>query len=266
MTIEISGTLANPDNPRICYNNLAKDASVTVSTETTGFVGTNTQNALTYNFWKPTALPATIEYDIGTQTTVDFCGIAAHNLGTSGCTVTLQYDDGMSPASWVTIDSQAPSDNSIILFLFDSIASNKFRLLVEAVDSNSTVPALGVVYLGQQLAMPLEMYGGHTPITLSKTTVVRPQTSEGGQWLGISKIRQGAATTIDFSNLTASWLRSNFKPFMDDAIDNPFFWAWRPTSFTSEVAYCKTNGDIAPSNTGQADLMQVSFSVNGRLE
>lgn len=263
MTIEISGTLTSPNNPRLCYNNLTKTATVTTSTAASGFAGTNTQNALTWNFWKPTALPATIEYNIGSSTSVNFCGIAAHNLGSSSCIVSVEKWNG---STWDVIDTQTPADDSPILFLFDSVSATKYRLNISDADTDAVMPSIGVVYFGQQLVMERPIYGGHSPITLSQKNVIRPQKSENGQWLGRTVVRQGAQTNIAFKNLTASFIRNSFKPFMESAINYPFFFAWRPTSYPAEVAYCWTAGDMQPSNQGQRDLMEVSFAIDAIID
>lgn len=261
MTVEISGTLTNPDFPYICYNNLVKDATVTVSSEATGFEGTNTQDPQTYNYWQPSSVTATIDYTIA-STSMNYCGIASHNMGTKGNTVTIQYSNQDSPETFTTIDSQVPADDSVILFLFDSVASTKFRVQI----SGGTVPNIGNIFFGQRLESERSIYGGHSPVTLNKRTVIRPQTSEGGQFLGRSIIRNGAQTNIDIQNMTAAWVRLSLKPFIDDAISNPFFFAWRPTTYPAEVAYCWSQADIVPNNNGKAGLMDVSFSVDARLE
>ena len=167
-----------------------------------------------------------------------------------------------STGSWTTIDSTTPTDNSPIVFLFDSVSSSQYRMQF----TGGSVPGVGVIYMGTALVGQRAIYGGFTPITMSKKTVLRPQKSEGGNWLGRSKIRQGVQFNIAMKNLTASWVHTSFKPFINDVIDYPFFFAWRPTSYPSEVAYCWTAKDIQPRNTGQADLMEVSFTVDGKIE
>lgn len=260
MSIIIESALTNPDYARICYSNIARSATITASSETSGFEAENVQNALTWNFWRPTSVAATIVFDLGTAQDVDYCGIAAHNCGTKGNTITIAYSSNNS--TWTNVDDTTPTDDSVILFLFTQRNYRYWRITI----SGGTAPDIGVIYLGTQLTMQRSTYGGHTPITLSKKTSVRPQKSEGGQWLGRSKIRQGAQTNLAFKNLTASWVRTYFEPFIDSAIDYPFFFAWRPTSYTDEVAYCWTAGDISVGNSGQADLMDTSFAVDGMLE
>ncbi len=271
MVLVVSGNLALGTSttalplthPRIGYENLARSESCTITTSTadTDQEGSSVVNGLTWDFWKPTVIPATITFTFSEAQAIDYCGIAAHTLSECGCAIELEYYDGVN---WISLgDVQPQSTNKVIMFLFDEVSSNLWRLNITG---GTDIPALGVVYLGKALEVQRRIYGGHTPITLSKKTTMKPNRSEGGQWLGRSITREGAGTSIEFKNLTADWVRSEFYPFMESARLYPFFWAWRPADFPNEIAYCWITGDIAPSNTGTANLMSVSFSVDAIIE
>ena len=257
--IVIQNPLSYPNYPRIAYQNFVSSATLTASSAATGFAANNLKNPLTWNFWRPSSVTATMEFNLGAVRTVDYCGIAAHNCGTKGNTITLEYWDG---DSWVTIDTHVPTDDSVILFLFDPILAQVFRLSI----SGGTAPTISTVYMGQALVSQRSMYVGHTPITLNQKHVVRPQRSEGGQWLGRSVIRQAAQANIALKHLTAAWVRTYLEPFIESAVNYPFFFAWRPTEFPAEVGYCWTGDDIVPQNTGPRDLMSVAFTVDGIIE
>ena len=279
MAIVLSGALAlgtpaaeiSLKSPRIGYENRLRDTGLVVTTSTaeTDAEGESVINGLTWDFWQPTAVPGTITFTFSEAITADYCGVAGHTLTETGNDIELQYWDGLSPGSFVSLGSVLPGNetgNKTILFLFDSVSSAIWRLIVDG-GTTTTMPVLGAVSIGTSLVVERNIYGGHTPITLSKNTVIRPQTSEGGQFLGRSIIREGASTTITLNNLTAPWVRSDFFPFMESARSFPFFFAWRATAaFADEVAYCWTNTDIKVTNNGQANLMNTSFSVEGFVE
>lgn len=246
------------NHPRIGWQNLLRDAEVTASGQSGQNDPDATQNALTWDFWIPNTLPAIITYTLEEARGFDYIGIAAHTLGSDGSTVTLAYHDG---ADWVDIKAVSPEDDSPILMLFNEIETDRIRLTITGTAS----PAIGVVYGGVILATQRKIYQGHKPITLSKRTTIRPQRSEGGQWLGRSIIREGAETTIALSNLKADWVRTYLKPFMDSAIKYPFFFAWRGETFPEEVAYCWTEQNIVPTNSGPKDFMGVSFDVDAQI-
>jgi hypothetical protein len=110
------------------------------------------------------------------------------------------------------------------------------------------------------------LYGGHSPINLSRVTVSRSNRSEGGQFLGRYIVRSGFKTSAEWGHLTASWYRENFDPFVESATQYPFFFAWRPETFPDEVAYCWTDGDIQPANMGIKTLMSVGININAAGE
>lgn len=247
------------NNPRIGWQNLLREAEVSATGQSGQNAPDATQNALTWDFWIPNALPANITYTLEEAADFDYIGIASHTIGTDGATVTFSYHDG---SDWVDIKTVSPSDNSPIILLFNEIETDQIRISL----TGTANPAVGVVYAGKILVSQRRIYQGHTPITLGKRTTIRPQRSEGGQWLGRSIVREGAETSISLSNLTADWVREYFKPFMDSAIKYPFFFAWRGEKFPEEVAYCWTDQDIVPSNSGPRDFMSVSFAVDAQID
>lgn len=276
MAVIVSGSLAlgttaseaSLSYPRIGYENRCRDSNCTITTSTaeTNAEGESVINGLTYDFWQPTTTPGVIAFTFTEAITADYCGIAGHTLTETGNSVELQYWDG---AAWVSLGSVLPGSetgNKTIMFLFDSVASTIWRLVVTG-GTGSTMPVLGAVSIGVALVLQRKIYGGHTPITLGKNTIMRPQKSEGGQFLGRSIIRQGASTTIALENLTAAWVRSDLYPFMESSRTYPFFFAWRPNAtYSDEVAYCWTSDDIRVTNSGKANLMSTSFSVDAIVE
>jgi hypothetical protein len=43
----------------------------------------------------------------------------------------------------------------------------------------------------------------------------------------------------------------------------PFFFAWRPSEYDTDVALCWTTEDITPTNNGTRALVDVSVSMQG---
>ena len=130
---------------------------------------------------------------------------------------------------------------------------------------NSTEARIGVIYIGKALAMQRKIYGGHSPVTLSRVNETIPVRSDSGQWLGRTSIRKGVATDYAWQNLTASWYREYFDPFVKAAIDQAFFIAWYPEKYPDEVGYGWT-GDIKPENQGIRNYLTVSFSFQGNSD
>jgi len=251
----------NPTIPlshsRIGYQSYTRTGTVTASSEATDFPADAPLNELTYEFWRPVSLPATWTLNAGSIVAVNYFGIAAHTLGSSGNTVTIQSSPDNT--TWTTIDSITPTDNSPIMFLFESVSAQYYRIEI----TSGVIPSVGVIYIGTVLEMLRPCYAGLTPISLSRDTVIRPNRSEGGQWLGRSVIRSGSSMSVNYTNLDNAWVRSTFRDFIDDAVTYPFFFAWRPDNYPEDVGYVWVSDDIKPSNSGTRDLMNVSIQMSG---
>lgn len=249
------------NHPRIGYQTYTKDGALDASSAQDGFPALAAGIPNTYEYWRPNALPAWLRCNAGAPVDVDYMGIAAHTLGTYGGTFRLEYS--LDNVIWQDASGNmtVPDDTPIFVF-FPSIFAQFWRLYLED-NGGNPIPFVGVWYIGKVLTMPHEIYAGHSPINLSRQTVVRSNKSEGGQFLGRYIVRSGVATTISFKNLPAVWYRINFDPFVLEARKTPFFFAWRPTKFPSEVAFGWTNRDISPANAGPRDLMSVAFEMQG---
>lgn len=245
-------------NARIGHATITRVGTLSASGEAVGFEADAALNPLTYDFWKPDALPATWRIDALAATSVNYVGIAAHTLGTSSSSVQVQYSDNDS--AWTDAsDIHTPVDDTPIMFLFNSSSHRYWRIQV----TGSTIPLIGVVFIGSALEMPRSIYGSHSPIELSRNTIIRPQVSEGGQFLGRSRIRTGFSTDFAWTNLDPTFYRDEFDLFVQDARCFPFFIAWRPLQFPNALGYAWMNMDVKPSNSGVANLMQVSITVQG---
>jgi len=243
---------------RIMYDNLVTDSTV-IASAVAGFDSDAVQSYDTYDRWMPPSVPASLRIDFGSAKSLDYIFIASHNLGSTGAAfVTESSIDGVT---WTpTNDEQIRADNNAIALLFENRPARYIRLRIT---SALATPKIGVIMAGLALQMQRPIYGGHTPITLSRETEIRPSTSEGGQWLGRSVVRRGYVGRYSWQHLTADWVREFFSPFIDRARFQPFGIAWRPGKFPTEAAYVWTDGDIRPSNMGIKDYMQVDMNVIG---
>lgn len=245
-------------NARIGYQTITRNGALSASTEAAGHPAYSAGLPNTYESWVPTSVPATITCDAGAPADVDYIGIAAHTLGSGGNTFRVQYSSDGSSWSDATGDMTVADDTPIMVF-FGLQSARYWRLNI----SSGTVPIIGTWYAGKALAMQRAIYSGHSPITLSRQTVIRSNKSEGGHFLGRYIVRSGVNTSASFQHLTASWYREYFDPFVLSARTMPFFFAWRPREYPREVAYAWTAGDISPSNMGIRDLMSVEVQMSG---
>lgn len=258
---ESGGTSILPPYPlshaRIGYSTICTPDNVTATSQAAGFPASDATNVFTNEFWKPASLPATWTCDAGTGADTDYIGIAAHTLGSSACSVTIEYSTDNS--TWTELNTFLPADNSPIMLIYPTVTARWWRFTLVG----DTIPRIGVIYIGQALQMQRPIYGGHGPLTLCRNTTIYNQMSEAGQFTARTIVRQGNGTTFAWKNLTAAWYREYFDPFVLAARTTPFFIAWRPGTYPKEVGYVWTADDIRPTNTGVRDLMEVSMAVVG---
>lgn len=194
---------------------------------------------------------------------INYIGIASHNLGSRG-TASVSISHFRHDGGWTNLVTFTPtSDDAIMVLLEDEVTPppGHFDQWSIAISQAQEAPQIGTVYMGRVLVMPHSIYGGHSPGTLSRDTEILPNVSVDGRFLGRSIVRRGYRTGYEFRHLPAGWYREHFDPFVDHALRDPFFIAWKPDSFPGEVLYGWTPDDIRPVNMGVRDLMSVSFDV-----
>lgn len=250
---------ADRNHARICYQTYTRGVIPTASSTASGFFASAMSNALTYEFWSPSASPATLTYDLGSSKSMDYFALGAHTFGSTGATVTIEVS--LDDVSYSEITTTSPADDQAILVLLDEQISTRYVRL--SVSYTGAAPKIAVMYCGLALKIQRGIYGGHSPVTLSRDTDLYPQASVSGQWIGRSIVSQGFKSSASWKNLTAAWYRANFDPFVVSARRYPFFFAWRPYDLPLEVALCWTTGDITPSNMGIRDLMEVGINFQG---
>lgn len=255
-TVIQAGYTPTPDltYARIGYENLTYGKTPTASSSAVGFPAIAATYPTTFEYWMPTAVPATWTVDLGTSLPIDCVGLVGDF---NGGVVSVQSSPDNS--TWTTQVS-ATITKRITMFMFAQISARYWRLSI-----SGQIPSVAVVYVGKALAMQRKIYQGHTPLTLSRETELSNNISDGGQYLGRSIIRKGAQTSATWSHLTADWYRSNFDPFVKSARTAPFFISWRPSQYPDELGFVWTDGDISPQNTGPRNFMSVGVNFRGLI-
>lgn len=263
MAVIISPAYANSaayplTHARIGYKSILTTENTTASSSQTNFPVDALSNPATYERWRPTTLPVTVTVDAGQPVDADYIGIAVHSLGAEGCTVTLQKSDDGS--NWDDIETVEFNSDDAFMLMFKNATARYWRLYI---DGENDLPFIGALNIGEVLSMQRPVYGGHTPGKLNRSTEFKSNKSETGQFLGRSIVRKGYSESFNWKNLSPQWYRQTFDPFVEAARLTPFFIAWRPSKYPDEVLYAWTNDDIAPSNSGTRELMEVSIDVEG---
>ena len=233
--------------------------TATASTAQAGFAATAPLNELTYERWRPTALPATWTTDLGSARSINYCAIAAHTLYYKNIAIQSSADN----VAWTTRHSISPTDNSPIVVMFPTVSARYWRLNITAGTNatyGATIPSVGVVFFGSYLQMQQRIEVGISPISLSRKTVYSGNTSEGGNWLGRSVKRTGKTGQIPLKAIARDWYQSTLDPALQRMRYKPFFFASCPKAMPWDVSYCWLTDDPKPVTVGGM-LMDVTLNV-----
>lgn len=260
------GGTITADNPVIGWRNLVTTGNVSTTTEAEGFSATNLANPSTNLRWTgELSSPEADEYvTVVTSATddMDYIAIAKHNLGTAQIPVSVEYlDEDASPDSWEELIASVilPNDGPA-LFRFPPQALSAIRLRLQP---GTEAPSIAVVYTGKLLVLQRRLYVGHTPMNYGRTSKITNARSESGNFLGRIMLNQKTGTAVGLKNMTPDWYRTYMEPFIQDSYENPFFFAWRPSSYPREVGYAWMTNDPQPSNQLPNGMMQVDLDMTG---
>lgn len=250
---DFDGILYPLHHPRIAGWPLP--GTVAASSEAAGFAAALAANDLTYQFWRPTALPATWEIDFGGGEAVSYVAIAAHSLGSNGNTVAAQLWTG---SVWETIATHAPQDDSPILILCALRSRSKGRVVI----SGGTVPDVGVIRFGDIMEFPQPAaYVGRRDIQQLAIAEYRTNISDGGHVQGRYVSRRGQSFSLAVQHLSETWKASDLDPLILHLETEAVFVADRPGEFPASVAYGQTAGPVVPERGGTNASISISVSM-----
>lgn len=260
---------------RIGYVNHAFTASfgATSSPETAAAISTPS----TWERWQPIAGGAQeITITFTENKTVNYIGLAGYDLAGSVINIAIsqsatgdnfntlaypqEYDDQGEPLPLVVYEiTNFVSPSKMVLLGDFSFTARRVKLIVTRTEPVS----LGVVYLGEALALQRATRGGVTPAPLNQMTSYNTEFSAAGQILGRVINSEGVETKVSLRNLTDDWYRSDFQPFVKAAKTTPFFYLWNPRDYPNDCIYGVSSKDIAPTLQGGKKFMDVSFNIEG---
>lgn len=253
----------NADNPVIGWHSIVTVDNVTADEEATGYPATNLANPITSAGagWRgETAIEQYVTVLTDSGEDLDYLAVARHNFGSAAIAVSVELRaDAGDP--WTEVAGPIiPAHDGPLLFRFDAQPAYQVRLKLAAGDE---APRAAVMYLGEALIVQRRIYVGHTPITMGRNLTVANGRSESGAFLGRVVVGEGRSTSVSLQNLTPAWYRDEFDPFVVDAGERPFFFAWRPGEYPDEVGYCWLTSDPRPANQRNNGMLSVTLEVNG---
>ena len=251
---------ASSRRPVIGWDNMVAATNVEATSEDADYPASNLANPNTVLLWKSEVI--TDQYltvTLDTVEAIDYLAVARHNFGTGEviCSVEgLSADEG---ATWTElVADQTLSDDSPVLFRFTPTNLASIRLKLQP---NATAPQAAVLYVGALLVMEKGLQPGNTPLNHGRRRTIVNSRSESGEFLGKVQTGEGLTSVAEFRVLTSTWYRTNLDPFLDEA--PPFFFAWSPYTYPSEVAFAWLTEDTVPVVSHAAGFISVTLQMDG---
>lgn len=251
-----TGTVYPLTHPRIAAFPIA--GTVTGSSEAAGFAATNANNELTYTFWKPTAVPATWQLSF-TSAVVSYCGIASHNIGSTGGQVSVQEWDGVG---WLTVSVFSPTDDSPILFLFTERTTDRIRVRVA-----NAIPTIGVIWFGDVTELERKcQWTDSLPFNEVVDDTYAENVSDGGHVLDSFVTRKAGMASMTVQNISETWAAANIPALKDHMQALPVFMADRPQDYALSVVFGRQREPLKAPRTravlGAARSVTFSITAN----
>lgn len=261
---------ALPDGtPYILYENVVTFDNISADSEDNLYPAINLANPATNQEWRAAAAVAVaIDVDVNSIDLIDGAGIARHNFGSAGITVTiLSVSNDSPPVETIVAGPQIPPDDQPLLFQFTAQAFDTLRIELTL---GSEAPRAAVLYVGKLLVCERSYDVGQdfTPPRFARKTDTVTGKSTRGDYLGRIVLSQWIDDAVFlFKHFTPDWYRSHFDPFVLAAQqDVPFFFAWQPEDYPYEVAYAWLTEDPMPVTSPVTGRKSVSIKMGGIVE
>ena len=262
--------------PIFGWRTLVTAGNVSATSEADGFPASNVANRATYQTWKAEGIASPPEDEYLTVTIpeneidpIDYLAVAVHNFGTGQIAVSVEGASELvgSPADYdwqELVEESIPANDDPIIFRFTPQSLIAVRLRMQpSLAETPEAPFAGVVYVGKLLVCERGTHADHVPINLARQSEVENGMSETGQFVGRNTLRESRSTTFALKLLRSTWFTTSMQPFLDDAVDNPFFFAWRPAAFPNDVGYCWLKNDPQPAVHFETGRKAVDLQLGG---
>ena len=249
MSVVIETGVTDTHLPRIGWRGIT--GTISASSEAAGFGASLAATPQTYSAWRATALPATWAVDAGSAQAVDYCGIGAHEIGSNGGTVFVEYLVG---AVWTEASSATPTDDSALLFLFPEVSAQEWRIRI----TGTTAPRIGNIRFGKATKLPQRsVFAPALPITEAEQFTYNVNVSATGEWLGRSVVAAGLQFSVQINHISETFADGEWSLFRVHCNegDATFYIAPKPSQYAKEVAYAwPTETVSAERNMAQRNL------------
>lgn len=220
--------------PIALFTNFMKLFPISASSEAVGFPVQNVIDDNTFDFWQPTSSPSNLTVTRDQNFLVTHACLAAHNLGSEGITVSLEYE--LTPGSgWIPLAEITPTDNSTIIIAVTGTSARGFRFYF-----SGGIPSVGVAYMGSGIVFDTGILPGYVPLYMSQEVELLTSKSLSGQFIGNRIHKKSATNSFQLNILDKSFVQGElFQNFLTRYTNgDPFFFASNPIGIPDDAVYC----------------------------
>jgi hypothetical protein len=261
-----AGAASRQGNGRIGYHNLFTDAgaTVTASDEVTGYEKENAYDWKQHDWWKQSALGTSwLRASFASAKSADYMCVFGHNLHKVGGSVKPQYSTD-SGSTWndAAVSTSSAEGNTIFVG-FDSVSAGDWRCLVVTTTGQSIIAG---IMIGEAMVFERDLTAGFAPPSISPDVDSKTAMSELGVNLGMSNLRTGVSGTIALTNLTPTWVRNDWKPFITHLNSGyPAAFSWDYINYPTESVLVWKKGKAGKPAYTSPNFMSASFEYEGIL-
>lgn len=247
----------------IGHSNLLETGTVSVTSAATGYAKENAYDWLPYDYWKAAASGTVyLTVDMGSATAANCWGLAFHDLHDHSGTIKPQYST--DNVTWNDFDTvQTPSSG---LCIFRIVTARNVRYYRFQIASTSVASVIGALFIGQALALPNEVPIPFVSPVLGRDNKIMNSTSEGGSFLGRSRIKNGVEFAIEQRAVTTAWMDSNWDDLADHLDIKPIFFTWDHDNRPTECVFAWADKPIKPPARNNPNLIDFSVAMRGLRE
>lgn len=252
--------------PAIGWHTVVQAGGITAEHELPGYPASNMALPSTAEGWRSSSADEqTVTFAIPGGVGVDYVGIERHNLGSTGCNLSLEIPDPEDEGAWIELAAPlVPAGDAPLMLIFPLTypgGALRFRLVLP---DGAPPPEIAVVYIGRLTRVPRGIQPGSTPIPFAGSTDIVTGMAESGDYLGRIVTRRALSTAVTFRYLPDAWFRANMGAFARAALETPFFFCFLPALYPGDVGYGVLKGDLRPDPemTGEGVMVHVTLQID----
>lgn len=247
--------------PLVLWDNILEGSTVTATGSTSEGPIDNILDGYTYDYWIMDSSDETATFTLDETKGASYLGLASHNLGSSGATLTLEYyKDG----SWEEASSVSPEDDTSLILAFWYKESSSWRISI-----SGGACQVGVISLGVPTYFTSGILPSYTPLYMAEEVDMYSNVSISGHFLGNMVERLGYSTDVNLNILERDFVQGEeFQSFRKHYnYGKTFFWASQPRGIPDDVAYCvRDEGEpMQPNFPSGGNFYSVSLSLRGYI-